>query len=66
MTYTPFERLHELYLEYATWLDEFHFQHYVDQFTAYLNRYEPLFSSRTERNRNLLFLLSHVIVNCLG
>ena len=38
MTYAPFQRLHSLYIEYASWLEEFHFQDYVDQCTIYLNK----------------------------
>lgn len=39
MTYVPFQRMHAVYLEYATWLEEFHLQDYIDQTIAYFNRY---------------------------
>ena len=39
MSYVPFQRMHAVYLEYATWLEEFHLQDYIDQSIAYFNRY---------------------------
>lgn len=38
MSYGPFQKAHALYLEYATWFEEFHVQDYIDEAVVYLNQ----------------------------
>ena len=38
LTYAPFQRLYAVYLEYATWLEEFHIHDYVDDFIDYVKQ----------------------------
>ena len=38
MTYPLFQRVYSVYLEYASWLEEFHAQDYIDECINYLNQ----------------------------
>lgn len=35
MKFAPFKRFYYVYLEYASWLEEFHAQDYFDQLVEY-------------------------------
>lgn len=38
VTYPMFQRLYAIYLEYASWLEEFNAQDYIDDCITYLNQ----------------------------
>lgn len=38
MAYAPFQRLYGYYLEYATWLEEFHAQDHIENGLNYIQQ----------------------------
>ena len=36
MDYAPFKYINSFYMEYASWLEEFHAQDYIDQLSDYV------------------------------
>lgn len=38
LAYAPFQRLYVIYLEYASWMEEFHAQDYIEDFINYMKQ----------------------------